>query len=277
MGLPRLPHLLGIEGLSPETISGLLDLSENYIDQNRSIDKRRDMLAGRTVINLFFENSTRTRTSFEVAAKRLGSDVINMDVATSSVRKGETLLDTAMTLNAMRPDAIVVRHHESGAVNLLSQKVNCAVINAGDGQHEHPTQALLDALTIRRRRGSLQGLLVAICGDIMHSRVARSNAWGLTKLGAQVVFCGPPTMLPFTCRSNEACQFSRWPGVLTSSMTLPTLRALDWYSGDWLGNHLEETDHRRFPWMVWKGRLGKHVSFSSTYFHDQRRALDEPK
>ena len=157
MGAPRLPHLLGIEGLAPETISGLLDLSENYIDQNRSIDKRRDVLAGRTVINLFFENSTRTRTSFEVAAKRLGADVINMDVATSSVRKGETLLDTAMTLNAMRPDAIVVRHSESGAVNLLSQKVNCAVINGGDGQHEHPTQALLDALTIRRRRGSLAG------------------------------------------------------------------------------------------------------------------------
>ena len=181
MGLPRLPHLLGIEGLAPETISGLLDLSENYIDQNRSIDKRRDMLAGRTVINLFFENSTRTRTSFEVAAKRLGSDVINMDVATSSVRKGETLLDTAMTLNAMRPDAIVVRHHESGAVNL---------------QHEHPTQALLDALTIRRRRGSLQGLLVAICGDIMHSRVARSNIHLLQIMGARVRVVGPPTLMP---------------------------------------------------------------------------------
>ena len=174
-GVPRLPHLLGIEGLSPETISGLFDLSENYIDQNRSIDKRRDMLAGRTVINLFFENSTRTRTSFEVAAKRLGADVINMDVATSSVRKGETLLDTAITLNAMRPDAIVVRHNESGAVNLLSQKVNCAVINAGDGQHEHPTQALLDARAIKRANGRIQRLTVAICGDVAHSRVARSN------------------------------------------------------------------------------------------------------
>ncbi|TAJ34595.1 MAG: aspartate carbamoyltransferase catalytic subunit, partial [Reyranella sp.] len=195
-GVPRLPHLLGIEGLSPETISGLLDLSESYIDQNRSIDKRRDLLAGRTVINLFFENSTRTRTSFEVAAKRLGADVINMDVATSSVRKGETLLDTAMTLNAMRPDAIVVRHHESGAVNLLSQKVNCAVINAGDGQHEHPTQGLLDALTIRRRRGTLQGLLVAICGDIMHSRVARSNIHILQIMGARVRVVGPPTLMP---------------------------------------------------------------------------------
>ena len=188
--------MLGIEGLSPETISGLLDLSESYIDQNRSLDKRRDLLSGRTVINLFFENSTRTRTSFEVAAKRLGADVINMDVATSSVRKGETLLDTAMTLNAMRPDAIVVRHAESGAVNLLSQKVNCTVINAGDGQHEHPTQALLDALTIRRRRGRLQGLLVAICGDIMHSRVARSNIHLLQIMGARVRVVGPPTLMP---------------------------------------------------------------------------------
>src|SRR6185312_6231988 len=196
MGVPRLPHLLGIEGLAPETISGLLDLSESYIDQNRSIDKRRDVLAGRTVINLFFENSTRTRTSFEVAAKRLGADVINMDVATSSVRKGETLLDTAMTLNAMRPDALVVRHPESGAVNLLSQKVDCAVINAGDGSHEHPTQALLDALTIRRRRGRLEGLLVAVCGDILHSRVARSNIHLLGIMGARVRAIAPPTLLP---------------------------------------------------------------------------------
>jgi len=188
--------LLGIEGLSPETISGLLDLSESYIPQNQSIDKRRDLLTGRTVINLFFENSTRTRTSFEVAAKRLGADVINMDVATSSVKKGETLLDTAMTLNAMRPDAIVVRHSESGAVNLLSQKVNCTVINAGDGQHEHPTQALLDALTIRRRRGTLEGLLVAICGDIMHSRVARSNIHLLSTMGARVRLVAPRTLLP---------------------------------------------------------------------------------
>src|SRR4249919_1100243 len=196
MGVPRLPHLLGIEGLAPEAISGLLDLSESYIDQNRSIDKRRDLLSGRTVINLFFENSTRTRTSFEVAAKRLGADVINMDVATSSVRKGETLLDTAMTLNAMRPDAIVVRHSESGAVNLLSQKVNCTVINAGDGQHEHPTQALLDALTIRRRKGPIENLTIAICGDILHSRVARSNIILLNTLGARVRVVAPSTLLP---------------------------------------------------------------------------------
>ncbi len=192
--MPR--DLLGIEGLSAASISALLDLSETYIDTNRSLVKRRDTLSGRTVINLFFEASTRTRTSFEVAAKRLGADVINMEVAASSVRKGETLLDTAMTLNAMQPDALVVRHQDSGAVNLLAQKVNCSVINGGDGQHEHPTQALLDALTIRRRKGTLEGLLVAICGDILHSRVARSNIHLLKIMGAQVRVVGPATLMP---------------------------------------------------------------------------------
>jgi aspartate carbamoyltransferase catalytic subunit len=192
--MPR--DLLGIEGLSAASISALLDLSETYIDTNRSLMKRRDTLAGRTVINLFFEASTRTRTSFEVAAKRLGADVINMEVAASSVKKGETLLDTAMTLNAMLPDALVVRHQDSGAVNLLAQKVNCSVINGGDGQHEHPTQALLDALTIRRRKGKLEGLLVAICGDILHSRVARSNIHLLKIMGAQVRVVGPATLMP---------------------------------------------------------------------------------
>src|SRR5262249_34786431 len=150
----------------------------------------------RTIINCFFENSTRTRTSFEVAGKRLGGDVINMAVAASSIKKGETLIDTAMTLNAMHPDVLVVRHHESGAVHLLAQKVNCAVINAGDGSHEHPTQALLDALTIRRRKGRLQGLVVAICGDILHSRVARSNIHLLNTMGARVRVVAPRTLLP---------------------------------------------------------------------------------
>jgi aspartate carbamoyltransferase catalytic subunit len=147
-------------------------------------------------MNLFFENSTRTLTSFELAAKRLGADVINMAVSTSSIKKGETLLDTAMTLNAMGPDVLIVRHPESGAVNLLSQKVDGAVVNAGDGRHEHPTQALLDALTIRRRRGKIQGLIVAICGDVLHSRVARSNIHLLTKLGAKVRVIAPTTLLP---------------------------------------------------------------------------------
>ncbi len=189
-------HLLGIEGLSPNDISLLLDLADGYVAQNRRADKKTDSLRGRTQINLFFESSTRTRTSFELAGKRLGADVINMSVSTSSIKKGETLIDTAMTLNAMHPDAIVVRHPESGAVELLSQKVDCAVINAGDGSHEHPTQALLDALTIRRRKGRLDGLIVAICGDITHSRVARSDIHLLTTMGAQVRLTAPPTLLP---------------------------------------------------------------------------------
>jgi aspartate carbamoyltransferase catalytic subunit len=188
-------HILGMEGLSPGEITGLLDLSESYVEQNRRADKKDTVLRGRTVINLFFETSTRTRTSFELAAKRLGADVINMSVAASAIKKGETLLDTAATLNAMRPDVLVVRHPDSGAVNLLSQKVDCSVINGGDGSHEHPTQALLDALTIRRRRGKLEGLLVAICGDIRHSRVARSNIHLLTAMGARVRVIAPPTLL----------------------------------------------------------------------------------
>ncbi len=189
-------HLLGIEGLSPDEISELLDLSESHVEQNRQTDKKRSTLRGRTCINLFFENSTRTRTSFELAGKRLGADVINMSVSTSSIKKGETLIDTAMTLNAMHPDVLVVRHPDSGAVTLLSEKVNCAVINGGDGRHEHPTQALLDALTIRRRKGKLSGLCVAICGDIMHSRVARSNIRLLSIMGARVRVVAPPTLLP---------------------------------------------------------------------------------
>jgi aspartate carbamoyltransferase catalytic subunit len=188
-------HILGIEGLTPGEISGLLDLSESYVEHNRRADKKDTLLRGRTVINLFFETSTRTRTSFELAAKRLGADVINMSVAASAIKKGETLIDTASTLNAMRPDVLVVRHPDSGAVNLLSQKVDCSVINGGDGSHEHPTQALLDALTIRRRRGKLAGLLVAICGDIRHSRVARSNIHLLTAMGARVRVIAPPTLL----------------------------------------------------------------------------------
>ncbi len=174
----------------------LLDVADGYVEQNRSIDKRKNLLRGRTVINLFFENSTRTRTSFELAGKRLGADVVNMSVSTSSVNKGETLLDTAATLNAMNCDLLVVRHAASGAPALLAQKVDAAVINAGDGTHEHPTQALLDALTIRRHRGALEGLVVAICGDVLHSRVARSNIHLLTTMGSRVRVVGPPTLIP---------------------------------------------------------------------------------
>jgi aspartate carbamoyltransferase catalytic subunit len=197
MGFPH-RHLLGIEGLSPEEITLLLDLSESYVEHNRQRDKKRSVLLGRTLINLFFETSTRTRTSFELAAKRLGADVINISVADSAIKKGETLLDTAMTLNAMHPDVLVVRHPFSGGVKLLSDKMNCAVVNAGDGSHEHPTQALLDALTIRRRLGRLDGLLVAICGDLAHSRVARSNIHLFNTMGGRVRAVGPPTLVPLT-------------------------------------------------------------------------------
>jgi aspartate carbamoyltransferase catalytic subunit len=189
-------HLLGIEPLSAEDITTLLDHAEKYIELGRKPHKKQTLLDGRTVINLFFEGSTRTRTSFELAAKRLGADVINMQVSTSSIQKGETLLDTALTLNAMNPDYIVVRHAESGAVELLSRKVKCAVVNGGDGSHEHPTQALLDALTIRKKRGTIAGLTIAICGDILHSRVARSNILLLTRMGAKVRLIAPPTLLP---------------------------------------------------------------------------------
>ena len=189
-------HLLGIEGLTAQDIALILDESDRYVEQNRAVDKKQGLLRGRTIINLFFENSTRTRTSFELAGKRLGADVINMSVASSSIKKGETLIDTAITLNAMHPDLLVVRHPDSGAVALLAQKVGCGVINGGDGTHEHPTQALLDALTIRRRKGRLQGLKVAICGDILHSRVARSNIYLLHAMGAQVRLIAPPTLLP---------------------------------------------------------------------------------
>jgi len=189
-------HLLGIEGLSPSDITSLLDLADTYVEQNRQVDKKGNVLRGRTQINLFFEASTRTQSSFELAGKRLGADVMNMSVSSSSVKKGETLIDTAVTLNAMHPDLIIIRHQNSGAVELLSQKVSCAVINAGDGAHEHPTQALLDALTIRRRKGRLEGLRVAICGDILHSRVARSNILLLNAMGARVRVVGPPTLMP---------------------------------------------------------------------------------
>ena len=189
-------HLLGIDGLSADEITGLLDLSEEFVDLNRQIEKKRTTLRGRTQINLFFESSTRTQSSFELAGKRLGADVMNMSIAQSAIRKGETLLDTAATLNAMHPDLIVVRHQASGAVELLAQKVQCSVINAGDGAHEHPTQALLDALTIRRNKGEIGKLTVAICGDILHSRVARSNIVLLNTLGARVRVVAPTTLLP---------------------------------------------------------------------------------
>jgi aspartate carbamoyltransferase catalytic subunit len=189
-------HLLGIERLSPSDITSILDLADQYVDLNRRDVKHSDALAGLTQINMFFENSTRTQASFELAGKRLGADVMSMAMQASSIKKGETLIDTALTLNAMHPDLLVVRHPHSGAVDLLAQKVNCAVLNAGDGRHEHPTQALLDALTIRRAKGRLHRLSIAICGDIAHSRVARSNILLLGKMENRVRLVGPPTLMP---------------------------------------------------------------------------------
>ncbi|AWM77207.1 aspartate carbamoyltransferase catalytic subunit [Phenylobacterium parvum] len=189
-------HFLSVLDLNPVDVAALLDLAEGFVDLNRQAAKKLDLLKGRTLINLFFENSTRTQSSFELAAKRLGADTINMSPRSSSITKGETLIDTAVTLNAMRPDILVVRHAASGAASLLAQKVSCSVINAGDGQHEHPTQALLDALSMRRAFGRIAGLRVAICGDILHSRVARSNVGLLQMMGAEVRLVGPPTLIP---------------------------------------------------------------------------------
>lgn len=189
-------HLLGIESLSPQDITEILDLADRYVKHNLKQNKHLDVLAGLTQINMFFESSTRTQASFEIAGKRLGADVMNMSMQVSSIKKGETLIDTALTLNAMHPDLLVVRHPHSGAVKLLAEKVNCAVLNAGDGRHEHPTQALLDALTIRRSKGRLHRLTIAICGDIAHSRVARSNIFLLGKMENRVRLVGPKTLIP---------------------------------------------------------------------------------
>ncbi|MDE0712497.1 MAG: aspartate carbamoyltransferase catalytic subunit [Rhodospirillales bacterium] len=189
-------HLLGIEEMSRTEIVHLIDRADLIADCLARDNRPPDPLPGHLLISLFFENSTRTRASFQIAGQHLGFSVVDMSLATSSTGKGETLLDTAMTLNAMRPDVLVVRHAMSGVPHLLSHKVNCAVINAGDGNHEHPTQALTDALTIRRRKGTLEGLTVAICGDIMHSRVARSNMRLLTIMGSTVRVVAPATLMP---------------------------------------------------------------------------------
>jgi aspartate carbamoyltransferase catalytic subunit len=189
-------HLLGIEDLSAADVDTVLARADHWLEHGRGIERKTTLLKGRTIINLFFESSTRTRTSFEAAGKRLGADVVNVSSSGSSVSKGETLLDTAKNLEAMRADALVVRHSSSGAPAFLAERVSCAIVNAGDGFHEHPTQALLDAFTIVRSKGRLEGLTVAICGDIARSRVARSNAILLGKKGAKVRLTGPRTMIP---------------------------------------------------------------------------------
>ncbi len=228
------PHkdLIGIAPLAPWEIHYLLDEAEQWVRLNRQPAKHADALAGLTIINAFFENSTRTLLSFEIAGKRLGADVVNMHAAQSSVKKGETLIDTATTLNAMRADAIVIRHSSSGAVQLIADKVDCPVLNAGDGQHEHPTQALLDALTMRfwlRSDGSPLGdefakLKIAICGDIMHSRVARSNILLLTTLGAEVRVCAPPALMPAAIEQMKVTPFHDFDAAIEGVDVVMMLR-----------------------------------------------------
>ena len=220
------PHrdLLAIAQLTPWEIHFLMDEAEKWVEPNRQPSKHSDRLAGLTIINAFFENSTRTLLSFEIAGKRLGADVVNMHAAQSSVKKGETLIDTAMTLNAMRADAMVIRHGSSGAVQLIADKVDCPVLNAGDGRHEHPTQALLDALTIRRTKGRIEGLVVAICGDVLHSRVARSNILLLTALGAEVRVAAPPTLLPPALDRMNVTAFTSLDAALEGADVIMMLR-----------------------------------------------------
>jgi aspartate carbamoyltransferase catalytic subunit len=229
------PHrdLLGIGALQTHEILFLLDEAEQWVALNRQAAKHTDALSGLTIINAFFENSTRTLLSFEIAGKRLGADVVNMHAAQSSVKKGETLIDTAVTLNAMRADAIVIRHASSGAVSLIAGKVDCPVLNAGDGQHEHPTQALLDALTLRRALkrqgrpspdGMFNGLAVTICGDVMHSRVARSNILCLQALGAKVRVCAPPALMPAGIEAMGVTPFHDFDAALEGAEVVMMLR-----------------------------------------------------
>ncbi len=218
------PHLLGISGLNRLEVESLLDAAEEFVGPKQLQGRKKNYLSGRTQVNLFFEPSTRTQSSFEVAGKRLGADVINMALKTSSIAKGETLIDTAVTLNAMHPDLLVVRHGASGAAALLSQKVDCAVVNAGDGTHEHPTQALLDALTLRHHLGDLAGKRIAICGDIAHSRVARSNVILLTLLGAEVRLCGPVTLVPSSAHEWGVCVFTDMNNALDGCDAVMMLR-----------------------------------------------------
>ena len=217
-------HLLGIEGLQPHEITFLLDEAERWVEANRIHDQSAAPLAGLTQINAFFENSTRTLLSFEIAGKRLGGDVVNMHAAQSSVKKGETLIDTAQTLNAMRADVLVIRHMSSGAVRLIADKVDCPVLNAGDGRHEHPSQALLDALTIRRRRGAVAGQRVVICGDLLHSRVARSNILALTALAAEVRVCAPSTLMPPAIEAMFVTPFTDFDAALDGADVVMMLR-----------------------------------------------------
>lgn len=280
-------HLLGIEGLSPDEITGLLDLADEAAELNRQINKKQDGLRGRTQINLFFEASTRTQSSFELAGKRLGADVMNMSVSSSSIKKGETVVDTAMTLNAMHPDLLVVRHHSAGAVELLSQKVSCSVINAGDGSHEHPTQALLDALTIRRNKGKIAGLTVAICGDVLHSRVARSNIILLNALGARVRLVAPSTLIPPYAERLGAEVFTSMEKGLEDVDIIMMLRLqLERMSGSFVPSvreyfHFFGLDHDKLKrakpdaLVMHPGPMNRGVEIDSSVADDNRSVISE--
>jgi aspartate carbamoyltransferase catalytic subunit len=282
-------HLLGIAGLQPWEIEFVLTEAEQWVALNRSgAAKHDDRLRGLTIINAFFENSTRTLLSFEIAGKRLGADVVNMHAAQSSTKKGETLIDTAMTLNAMRADAIVIRHGSSGAVNLISEKVDCPVLNAGDGTHEHPTQALLDALTIKRRKGRVEGLTVTICGDILHSRVARSNMLCLTNLGAQVRVVAPPALMPAEIAMFGVQPFQRFDEALPGSDVVMMLRLQnERMQGDFIPSpreffHLYGLDARRLALakpdalVMHPGPMNRGVEIASYIADDlERSAITE--
>ncbi|MFM2409410.1 MAG: hypothetical protein RL481_238 [Pseudomonadota bacterium] len=282
-------HLLGIAGLQPWEIEFILTEAEQWVALNRSAAaKHDDRLRGLTIINAFFENSTRTLLSFEIAGKRLGADVVNMHAAQSSTKKGETLIDTAMTINAMRADAIVIRHGSSGAVDLISQKVDCPVLNAGDGTHEHPTQALLDALTIQRRKGRVEGLTVTICGDILHSRVARSNMLCLTALGAQVRVVAPPALMPFGVDSFGVQAFHDFDSALAGSDVVMMLRLQnERMQGDFIPSpreffHLYGLDARRLALakpdalVMHPGPMNRGVEIASHIADDlERSAITE--
>jgi aspartate carbamoyltransferase catalytic subunit len=220
----RKKDLLGIKQLEPEEIEVILETAETFKEISTRPIKKVPTLRGRTVVHLFYEPSTRTRTSFEIAAKRLSADTFNIAASTSSIVKGETLLDTAKNLEAMNPDVIVLRHSAAGAPHMLASRVEASVINAGDGMHEHPTQALLDLLTIRDNKGTISGQTVAIIGDIAHSRVARSNIWALTKMGARVLVAGPNTMIPRDLNKLAVEVFNRPEDVIPEADVIMMLR-----------------------------------------------------
>jgi aspartate carbamoyltransferase catalytic subunit len=280
-------HLLSSEKLTAGEINFLLDLADKAADANRKAGLRRDVLRGRTLINLFYEASTRTQASFEIAAKRLGADVLNMNVAASSETKGETLIDTAITLNAMRPDIIVVRHHAAGAVELLSQKIDCSVINAGDGAHQHPTQALLDALTIRRAKGRVAGLTVAICGDILHSRVARSNIDVLNTLGARVRIVAPSTLLPAAAERLGAEVFTdMWKGISDADIVMMLRLQRERMEGSYVPSsreyfHFFGLDHEKLAkakpdaLVMHPGPMNRGVEIASTIADHSRSVIRE--